>query len=1187
MSRNKENNPLSTAQQQQQQQRTAAIASLHRTLPSDEFFTDSLIDDSRISNSSYIPSPVKSGPVKPRRALGASKVLQIGKDSGNRTSRTSLSDYTAARTSKQLKPSPKLTRRKSPSPARTNGLSTPPHSRHDPRLTSPPPEFSSPPGGLHESYQRIADEEDLAATERDVDSEEEEIDGGDQQDTFETNLDVNPTGDGMATEQSEPAQFSQQLTPVRSPSPAHAEVQNPMDDPVESLSEPPTLDFLKNELSDRILAAKLTPHVVDRAKDRARLEKLRQSRIPINFGEKGKEDQVNGEPRRSDLASVTSRGPISFDNVLAVDANALHRTYSDTSADLDPQKRVKAFRRATRPSVAQTAPGDDDGSDTPPELRERERLVAFSKYSRKKKEDNEQSEIPRPASVPKVSAFSRAHARPRPHGTPSEVIDDQVQPDDPTVASIASTVSEPLPGTTQQPDKDRATRTFIARWRKEAAERRAVKTRDDADRSESQIDWAAVGADVALPSIEKSSTPQETPPRIVASSIHKQTSMDRMRKWENDFTGLSFQVSESPPVRTRPNLSDTLREKEIEDLAKQALTTNRLDEIREKDPNVIVRKTSRNFSPLERKSTLPESQDNSPVVDKAQLKNMGEAVPDTPVVVYRSSSGGTDKSKSSQRSMPDSLDQLQRLARAVSTTPKPSPPAQDLSIALQDASAVPLPSSEDDLKSQSSLADHDEVHNKKKVAETPRVMGAWTDTILPDTVKTRNQTQKITKYAQTPHVNAGGWIETPLPMGERMANVQIPRIVEEETEELMNEEIPNDNPAAAHIERDTIPQTTPVIEQPEPKVEPKKEEVVLPKSALTNVLNEAKQKRLVSQDIPDAHREDTDTLNLGDATIQSFEDLLTDAADITADLTSLIKAGAEEEVLALKEKNKLTASLGLDDDNSTASEVAFIGHLTSRMERLMSNLHEARKGIARLEQKVSHTPPITLAELEQMRTLGAVEDPNQACTRCGRSHHDISHVHPSKETVTISSFMAIPIAHTTFTLPIPLLFHPRTASQDKHRNRLIGFLPGSPTWLGYLTFSVWIWYILECFLAEIYARPLYAERYVWPTRPEPEFPFVLPTMLYRWCISGILENMLIMPVVTVLGVVWRLVMAVCKIIGMWLGLWDGFVDDDKATSIMATATKSAVQAVRSLVGGPAAADPVGMEGLSMMNDEIL
>ncbi|KIW97518.1 uncharacterized protein Z519_01102 [Cladophialophora bantiana CBS 173.52] len=1181
MSRNKENNPLSPAQ------RNGPSAALHRTLPSDEFFTDSLIDDSRISNVSHIPSPVKTGPVKPRRVIGTSKALQTGKDSGNRSSRTSLFDYTAARTNNQLKPSPNLSRKKSTSPARTNGLTTPPHSRHGPPLTSPT-EFSSPPGGLHESYKRIADEEDLAATERDVDSEEDEINGGDHQDTFEANLDLSPTRDGRVTEQPEPARVSQQLTPSQSPS--HAELERIVDERVESLSEPPTMDFLKNELTDRVLAAKLTPHVVDRTKDRARLEKLRQSRIPINFGEKSKQDHADGEHRRNDLASVTSRGPISFDNVFAVDTNGLHRTYSDTSADFTPQKRMRAFRRATRPGANKIVPEDDDGSDTPPELREKERLVAFSRSSRQKKEDIGESETRRAGSVPKISAFSRAHGRPRPYGMPPEAIGDQGQPDDPTIASIASTVSEPLPGTTPLPDDDRATRAFLARWRKETAERRAAKTREEVDNNESQIDWAAAAADVPMSSIEKSSTPQETPPpKIIPSSIHKQRSMDRMRKWENDFTGLSFQVSESPPVRTRTNLNDSLREKEIEDLTKQAVTTNRLDEIREKDPNVIVRKSSRNFSPQERKSAPPEPQEMWPNADKVDPKGPGEAVPDTPVVVYRSSSSSTDKSKSSQQSMPDSLDQLQRLARAVSTTPKPSPAAQELSIALDDASAVPLPLSEDDLKSQSSLADQNEIDHKKRVAETPRVTGAWTDTILPDTVKPRNQTQRITKYTQTPHVNAGGWIDTPLPNGDRVPDVHIPRIIEEETEELVHENIPTDNAKAHPMEHNTDQPAAVLNKDPEPKVGPAREEIILPSSTLTNVLNEAKQKRLVSHDITDAPRDENDTLNLGDATIQSFEDLLTDAADITADITSLIKAGAEEEVLAQRERNKSTALDILDEDNSAASEVAFIGHLTSRMERLMSNLHEARKGIARLEQKVSHTPSIPTAGPDQpTQALVAVKDPNHACTRCGRSNDDISHALPHKDPVATSSFMAVPIAYTTLTLPIPLLFHPRTLTQNqKRRNRVLDLLPGSPTWLGYLTFSIWIWYILECVLAEIYARPLYAEWYVWPARPEPEFPFVLPTMLYRWVLGGSVGSALIAPVVTISGVIWRLIVVICKVAGMWLGWWDGFVDDDRTRSVVATATRSGVQAVGSLLPGTNGANAVELEGLSMMNDEIL
>ena len=68
----------------------------------------------------------------------------------------------------------------------------------------------------------------------------------------------------------------------------------------------------------------------------------------------------------------------------------------------------------------------------------------------------------------------------------------------------------------------------------------------------------------------------------------------------------------------------------------------------------------------------------------------------------------------------------------------------------------------------------------------------------------------------------------------------------------------------------------------------------------------------------------------------------------------------------------------------------------------------------------------------------------------------------------------------------------------------------------------------------------------------------------------------------IFGAVWRLMVAVYRVIGMTLGFSDGFIDDGtgamKAPSAV-KATQSAVDAVTSLVGE-------GLD-LSMMNDELI
>ncbi|OCT49047.1 hypothetical protein CLCR_04520 [Cladophialophora carrionii] len=1194
MARNKENNPLSSSKRNGQHTRNP---------PSADFFTDSLLDDSRLSSASLIPSPSKAKPaaVKPRRALPATRALQTAKDLGNKQSRTSLLDYTNARTSKQLKTSPKLTKRKSPSPTRTNGLTTPPQSRHGPPVRSPS-EFSSPPGGLHESYQRIADEEDLAATERDVDSDEDEVER-DQPDTLELDMNAIVPEDVQSKGHTYEDCASQHTTPV----------QSPVDDRTGSLSAPPTLgtlDFVQNEMTDRVLAEKLTPHVIDRARDRARLQRLRQS-VPINFGDRAN-GKVNGGHRRDDLASIANRGPISFDNILGAGANGLHKAYSDTSADATPNNNLRPLGTGSRRLKPTTVPEDDEsGSDTPDELREVERTIDLNK-ARQNRESVVRTEGPGPGPDPRASVFSRSYGGSGPYQDPSRIRSYQPPLSDPTMASVSSTHSEPTSAGAYDKQTRDSTRAFLARWRHDAVQRRAAKAQEDADKREShpepaaaeehpatlqkneddagsEIDWAAAGADIPLPSVEQSSTPRDSPPlKTLPSSISKQSSTDRIRKWENDFTGMSFQVSESPPVRGRNNLDDSLREKEMEDLTENAVASDRLDEIFAKDSSLNVRKSSRNLTHKDGKPTSTEPQGQSSVSQFHGSHDVGQAIPDTPIVVYRSSSQSTDKSKSSERSVSNSLDQLQRLARAVSTTPRASPALNDMVREIEEASAIPLPGPEEDPKARSPETRSNGVTLGRRVAETPKIVGAWTDTILPDTVKTQKQTQKVPQYAQTPHISAGGWIDTPLPNGARLTSVPIPEVIEEVTEFVESGGIQKESQKPARAKDETDQTAATGEEQPRAVPHPPTtQQIILPPSALTNVLNEAKQKRLVSRDTNEARpesRDDTDTLNLGDATIQSMEDLLTDAADITADLTTLIRTSAEDEVLALRQRNDAVAPTVRGDEVGSTSDVAFIGHLTSRMERLMSNLHEARKGISRLEQKVSHAPSVTVTSMDQQtQALVAVHDPSQPCAVCGRSNDDLTpHDHPLAPIIT--SFLGFPITYTTFTLPVPLLFHPRTIATPQGSNsKMLTLLPGRPTWLGYLILTFWTWYILECIMTELYARPLYAERYPFPPPgvTEPEFPFVLPTMLcrgifgqYGFAVLEMLGNML--------GGAYKVLVAVYRVFAMAVGWSDGFVDDERAKHVVAAATRSAIKVAQSIVSG---AD--GSEGLSMMNDELV
>ncbi|KEF61387.1 uncharacterized protein A1O9_02953 [Exophiala aquamarina CBS 119918] len=1154
MSRHKENNPLSTKQR-------PSLASMIKNVSSDDFFTDSILENSSIPS----PSPTKSNLVKPRRAVGITRALQTVRESNQRSNKPPNPENGNSRSDRHLQPALSISKKKSRSPLRTNGLSTPPRSRS---MTTQS-EFSSPPAGMTDVYQRIADEEDLVATEREPDSDEEDLENG-PQDTIDVDIDTPVIGEQVAEIHAQIRRASRPVNPAQL-SEDDMKENHPLDK-ADIVSDPPTLDYLHNEMTDRVLAAKLTPHVVDRAKDRARLEKLRQSRIPIDFKNSPKLNSkgLNGQTYQRSTIGTLSKGPITFDGRVDVAKDEPKKTPSESSASSSPPKRVTAFSRATRPNVTQTHSSHVSGSDSPTESGTGERVVAFSRATRVQGGELGNSTVPSevPGLGPRLVAFSRA-SRPsnhaRAHSEEPEQTEDFNGANNDTLTSV---LSEPLPGATSQTlKKQAATASFLAKWRQQTAERRSEKSESVASEEASPIDWAAAGADVPLPSVEQNPTPHSTPTQSPFPSIQKQRSIDRIRKWENDFTGLSFQVSDSPPVRNRPNLNDSLREREIENLTKQAVTTNRLGEIQEKDPNVLVRKTSRTFVPEERQPAQSKAEGVEPEVCSEGRAVLDEdLLPNAPLSLHRSSTNSTNKFTSSPKTSllsQDSLDHLQRLARAASATPRASsvPEKPTTSIvnrpALTNATKTTLPRDDSDNGSSPEPRKKELPRGAAQtVAETPKIIGAWTDTILPDTVKTVRQQENTPYYAETPHVNAGGWIDTPLPTGKLWPSVPIPTTIEEVTEELTNGAVSEKFSEAAGEKHQIISQEVMRgISNGEERLELLKPQgSVVPLSALANVLNEAKQKRLISNGVTE-YRDDT--LNLGDATIQSFEELLNNAEDITADISGLIKAGAEEEFLR---QRQMTSE---HEGEANNSEVMFIGHLTSRMERLMSNLHEARKGISRLEQKVAHSP--TLDE-PQALTHTIPTDPDQPCEICGRTTTSHTHSYPN-----LNSWL--PMTYSIITLPIPLLFYPLRKGERGILRR--------PTWLGWLTITVWTWYLIECVMCEIYARPLYAEHYVWPAEPEPEFPLVLPTMVFRWTHFDQLAPGL-----------WRILVALYRVIGMILGFTDGFVGDSRPTPSSTTiTTEAATQATRAawniiqdlLPGAGYGAAP----GLSMTNDEYL
>ena len=995
MSRSKENVASQSARRGDN-----PVYNLGRTPPSDDFFADSLLDTSKIPT----PSPTraidgKEPAYKPRRAIGSTKTFKAAWKASPKPARTSSASDRARPQSQQLKPAPIQTTRRSPTPARKQDpTSTPsPPRRAATDLQSPTSE-SSPPKGLTDVYQRIADEEDLAAQEGEI---------GDEEDYTEDSMaigGVHLNGDRALLDRIRQSRSPSSLPSSRRRSPeiraSEANKENRRDDDNTVMSDPTGMSFLR-DLTDQALAAKLTPHTIDRAKDRARLDRALQKDGPIAFS-RAYSRQNGGtiaEPPKKD-------SPVAFS-----------RAYTKPKAGLSSENVQNLYGEANdedRTRRSSTGSAITNRSEPPPN-------------------------VPRTWGTKGKAGKEWFHKRHDRNGSLAE---------------------------------------------------------------SSQIDWTAAAADVPLPSVEGSSTPKNIspdPPRPV--TLHKQPSFDRTKEWDlNDFTGQSLQLSNTPPVRVRTNVLDQLRDREIESLEKRAVTTNRLGEIRKKDSRELLRKLSRSPSVGTAMKDLLEADLSRPKSRELKFHSEGDPIPDTPIVVYKGSGIGDKDEKDAETGTQqpsldreDSLNKLQRLARAMSDSPRPSVSPEDWSLIREADDSDELPAASNgeaakptlhmDLsrKSSKQVADLEATPQGAKTADyakTPVVTGAWTDTILPETAKAVKRENGPSRYAQTPHVNAGGWVDTPLPNGQRQSSALAPMPLEDIPEGLTDG-------LARESSRPNSASTN------DPK-EPAQKQADIPKSALAGLLDMAKRK-LAAQDGA-AFRESNDTLTLGDATIESLEDLLTlDDADIT----TLIRMGAEVEA-----REQILRG-GPKDDAS--AEAILLDRLGSRLDQLRTNIHDARKGISKLEHQVSHS---NVAEEQQALASGS------SCQTCGSPRNALGTLPTSTQT---RFYLAV---------PLPRFFHDR---QKRH------WLP-RPTLLGWVILAISLWYLSESAMCDRYCHPLYAEYYDWPEEPEPRFGYALPTMFWRW--SRIREFGPIL-----LGPLWTLLVAFVRILGQAFGLTDGFVDD--------------------------------------------
>jgi hypothetical protein len=262
----------------------------------------------------------------------------------------------------------------------------------------------------------------------------------------------------------------------------------------------------------------------------------------------------------------------------------------------------------------------------------------------------------------------------------------------------------------------------------------------------------------------------------------------------------------------------------------------------------------------------------------------------------------------------------------------------------------------------------------------------------------------------------------------------------------------------------------------------------LPKSALETFIEDA--------------RSNGNPLSLGDDTIASLEGLMDSADD---KLPSRFAEMKEEELEKELDAVKLDTVSSQSSDKYTNS----LDHLGSKLQSIIHSIQDARSGLNVIEHAI--VPG----------NGKAIHPEGKLCENCGNPQH----AHGDGRV-----YLAIPI--------------PRLWKRDGNSQRL------RPTLIGWATAIFGLWYIIESIMCDLYCHPTIAEVCDgYCLQPDaPQFPFVFPTMLWRWShLSSILT-----PIVTIF-------VAFGRLIAQLFGLWDGYVDDGQYSDIQWSSPSSPYQ----------------------------
>lgn len=490
-------------------------------------------------------------------------------------------------------------------------------------------------------------------------------------------------------------------------------------------------------------------------------------------------------------------------------------------------------------------------------------------------------------------------------------------------------------------------------------------------------------------------------------------SPEKVTNWDinnDDFTGRSLQVSDSPPIRLRPHALDRELDREIDSVAKKAVTTNRLDQLREKTPDERLKKrlytrSAENLSqsgaekvhqtPQHRRSSLKfQIGGNSEgKVDQfrssiASLQDEGDPIPDSPVVIYRGTpdmsnkAGREEGSRSNSKSISrrpshdqqDSRDLLRQLARATSE----SPPAKEEESSKNSTDvdrANPAQSDNNPLKvdqrvvpTTETTENKGEDTGKSRLTKRPEVDGVIQETPQPFRSKLDMKTPLVT----------GAWIDTPLPTGGRGPSLPTPANVDDEKDIGADLGAGSRKVAASDLIRTLNTNNLSTRPKQQGQEPVKNTGPPVPKSALHSIIDAAKSRSKSSSpkksNIPSADSDEDPTLLLGESTIQSLEEILQDGTK-----PSKLSPLSQQSSASQTDDDR---SIDEDHANTQKSSLSTVESQMSRLDHVGPSIRDAKRRLALLERVVSQSQRRPGYQ-DQCDEGGEIHDFIWPCEKCG------------------------------------------------------------------------------------------------------------------------------------------------------------------------------------------------------------